>query len=100
MLTTWMGDMITDRGIGNGVSIIIFAGIIARMPTSIYQIYQEQFVNVSQSDWWKSGLFVVGLALLVIIIVMFVTWVEQANDRIQFNILAVQLVHLTVVTYH
>ncbi|MCP6565541.1 hypothetical protein NL503_29655, partial [Klebsiella pneumoniae] len=55
MLTTWMGDMITDRGIGNGVSIIIFAGIIARMPTSIYQIYQEQFVNVSQSDWWKSG---------------------------------------------
>lgn len=82
MLTTWMGDMITDRGIGNGVSIIIFAGIIARMPTSIYQIYQEQFVNVSQSDWWKSGLFVVGLALLVLIIVMFVTWVEQANDRI------------------
>lgn len=77
-----MGDMITDRGIGNGVSIIIFAGIIARMPTSIYQIYQEQFVNVSQSDWWKSGLFVVGLALLVLIIVMFVTWVEQANDRI------------------
>lgn len=82
MLTTWMGDMITDRGIGNGVSIIIFAGIIARMPTSIYQIYQEQFVNVAKSQWWQSGLFVVGLLLLVLIIVMFVTWVEQANDRI------------------
>ncbi|WP_137624883.1 preprotein translocase subunit SecY [Lactiplantibacillus pingfangensis] len=82
MLTTWMGDMITDRGMGNGVSIIIFAGIIARTPTSLYQIYQEQFVNVSKSQWWQSGLFVVGLLLLVIIIVMFVTWVEQANDRI------------------
>ncbi|AVK62635.1 preprotein translocase subunit SecY [Lactobacillus sp. CBA3606] len=82
MLTTWMGDMITDRGIGNGVSIIIFAGIIARTPTSIYQIYQEQFVNVAKSQWWLSILFVVGLLLLVIIIVMFVTWVEQANDRI------------------
>lgn len=82
MLTTWMGDMITDRGMGNGVSIIIFAGIIARTPTSLYQIYQEQFVNVSSSQWWQSGLFVVGLLLLVLIIVMFVTWVEQANDRI------------------
>jgi len=82
MLTTWMGDMITDRGMGNGVSIIIFAGIIARTPTSLYQIYQEQFVNVSKSDWWQSILFVIGLLLLVLIIVMFVTWVEQANDRI------------------
>ena len=82
MLTTWMGDMITDRGMGNGVSIIIFAGIIARTPTSLYQIYQEQFVNVSKNDWWQSILFVIGLLLLVLIIVMFVTWVEQANDRI------------------
>ncbi|BDZ30385.1 preprotein translocase subunit SecY [Lactiplantibacillus sp. WILCCON 0030] len=82
MLTTWMGDMITDRGMGNGVSIIIFAGIIARTPTSLYQIYQEQFVNVSKSQWWQSGLFVLGLLLIVLIIVMFVTWVEQANDRI------------------
>ncbi|KRO11528.1 preprotein translocase subunit SecY [Lactiplantibacillus xiangfangensis] len=82
MLTTWMGDMITDRGIGNGVSIIIFAGIIARVPTSIYQIYQEQFVNVAKDQWWQSGLFVVGLLLIVLIIVMFVTWVEQANDRV------------------
>ncbi|ETY74921.1 preprotein translocase subunit SecY [Lactiplantibacillus fabifermentans T30PCM01] len=82
MLTTWMGDMITDRGLGNGVSIIIFAGIIARMPTSIYQIYTEQFVNTSKSQWWQSGMFVLGLILLVLIIVMFVTWVEQANDRI------------------
>ncbi|MFD1420362.1 preprotein translocase subunit SecY [Lactiplantibacillus songbeiensis] len=82
MFTTWLGDMITDRGMGNGVSIIIFAGILARTPTSIYQIYQEQFVNVAKSQWWQSILFVLGLLVLVIAIVMFVTWVEQANDRV------------------
>ncbi len=82
MFTTWLGDMITDRGMGNGVSIIIFAGIIARTPTSLYQIYQEQFVNVAKSQWWQSILFCLGLLVLVILIVMFVTWVEQANDRV------------------
>ncbi|VDG17677.1 preprotein translocase subunit SecY [Lactobacillus plantarum JDM1] [Lactiplantibacillus mudanjiangensis] len=82
MFTTWLGDMITDRGMGNGVSIIIFAGIIARTPTSLYQIYQEQFVNVAKSQWWQSALFCLGLLVLVILIVMFVTWVEQANDRV------------------
>lgn len=82
MLATWMGDMITDRGLGNGVSILIFAGIIARTPTSIYQIYQEQFVDVAKSDWLNSFLFVGALIIVVLVIVIFVTWVQQASRRV------------------
>jgi len=82
MLATWMGDMITDRGLGNGVSILIFAGIIARTPTSIYQIYQEQFVDTAKSQWLNSFIFVAVLIVVVLVIVIFVTWVQQASRRV------------------
>lgn len=38
MLLTWMGEQITDKGVGNGVSMIIFAGIIARLPSGIQEL--------------------------------------------------------------
>lgn len=82
MLATWMGDMITDRGLGNGVSILIFAGIIARTPTSIYQIYQEQFVDTAKGQWLNSFIFVAVLIVAVLVIVIFVTWVQQASRRV------------------
>lgn len=82
MLTTWMGDMITDRGLGNGISMIIFAGIIARTPKSVYQIYQTYFVDADKGTLWKSVLFIVALIVLVLIIVTFVTWVQQAERRV------------------
>lgn len=82
MLTTWLGDMITERGIGQGVSMIIFAGIIARTPTGIHQIYVEQFVNTPKSQWTQSFMYV-GITLIAILaIVIFVTWVQQASRKI------------------
>lgn len=80
MFTTWLGDMITDRGLGNGISIIIMAGILARVPTGIQQIYQEQFENAT--NLVKPILFCVALAIIVLIIVTFVTYVEQAAYKI------------------
>lgn len=80
MFTTWLGDMITDRGLGNGVSIIIMAGILARVPTGIQQIYQEQFENAT--NLVKPILFCVALAIIVLIIVTFVAYVEQAAYKI------------------
>ncbi|MGY3732130.1 preprotein translocase subunit SecY [Pediococcus acidilactici] len=82
MLTTWLGDMITERGIGQGVSMIIFAGIIARTPTGIQQIYTEQFVNTPKSKWGQSFLYVGLILLAVLAIVIFVTWVQQASRKI------------------
>jgi preprotein translocase subunit SecY len=82
MLTTWLGDMITERGIGQGVSMIIFAGIIARTPTGIHQIYIEQFVNTDKSQWGQSFMYVGLILLAVLAIVIFVTWVQQASRKI------------------
>lgn len=82
MLTTWLGDMITERGIGQGVSMIIFAGIIARTPTGIQQIYTEQFVNTPKSQWGQSFLYVGLILLAVLAIAIFVTWVQQASRKI------------------
>ena len=82
MLTTWLGDMITERGIGQGVSMIIFTGIIARTPTGIQQIYTEQFVNTPKSQWGQSFLYVGLILLAVLAIVIFVTWVQQASRKI------------------
>lgn len=80
MFTTWLGDMITERGLGNGISMIIMAGILARIPTGIYQIYTEQFASASQI--WQPILYVVILILVILIIVTFVTYVQQANYKI------------------
>ncbi|SEM76348.1 protein translocase subunit secY/sec61 alpha [Ligilactobacillus sp. WC1T17] len=80
MFTTWLGDMITERGLGNGISMIIMAGIIARVPVGIQKIYTEQFK--SASNLWQPILYAVVLLVVVLLIVTFVTYVQQANYKI------------------
>lgn len=82
MFATWLGDMITDRGLGNGVSMLIFAGIIARMPAGVYQLFKEQVLQAPKGDAWKGWLFLVVVFVLVIAVVVFVTWVQQAIRKI------------------
>ncbi|MCP9329409.1 preprotein translocase subunit SecY [Liquorilactobacillus satsumensis] len=82
LFTTWLGDMITDRGFGNGISMIIMAGILARIPTGVKQIYTEQFADASSGELWKGILFVAVLLVAILIIVTFVTYVQQANYKI------------------
>ena len=82
MFTTWLGDMITDRGLGNGISMIIMAGILSRVPDGIVQIYKDQFSGVTGSDLWEPILYVVILLIVILIIVTFVTYVEQASYKI------------------
>ncbi|MFD0898296.1 preprotein translocase subunit SecY [Loigolactobacillus binensis] len=83
MLVTWMGEQITDKGLGNGISMIIFAGIIARLPTGIYQVYQQWFAtNPSQSQFWMYILYSVLLVIAIFVVVVFVTYVQQAERRI------------------
>ncbi|MDM7492079.1 preprotein translocase subunit SecY [Lentilactobacillus kefiri] len=82
MLTTWMGDMITERGLGNGISMIIFAGIIARIPVGLQSLWTQYFVGVTGADLWQPILFAVALLIIVLVIVTFVTWVQQAERRV------------------
>ncbi len=43
----WLGEQITERGIGNGMSLIIFAGIVVGLPSAIVEIYEK----VASGDW-------------------------------------------------
>ncbi|MCD2255344.1 preprotein translocase subunit SecY [Lactobacillus sp. CC-MHH1034] len=82
MLLTWMGEQITDRGLGNGITMIIFAGIIARLPSGSYQLFRDQVVNAGKGNQWKGYIFLVVLVILVLAITQFVTYVQQANRKI------------------
>ncbi|WP_430610790.1 preprotein translocase subunit SecY [Enterococcus sp. DIV0876] len=82
MLVTWLGEQITERGIGNGVSMIIFAGIISRLPASIKELIEDYFINVEKSDIWVNALFMLILVVAVLLVITFVTYVQQAERKI------------------
>jgi preprotein translocase subunit SecY len=68
----WMGELITDRGIGNGMSLLIFTSIAARFPDSLMAIH-------TQSGKWDTFTLVILIGFLVIALVVFV---EQSQRRI------------------
>ncbi len=72
----WLGEQITERGIGNGISLIIFAGIVARMPTAI----GNTFRLISTGEM---GIFpIIILVALMVVVVGFIIFVEQGQRRI------------------
>ena len=73
----WLGEQITERGIGNGMSLIIFAGIVAGLPAGIAQIYSKTFVT----NQWHPLQMIVILAVMVLV-VAFIVLVERGERRI------------------
>jgi preprotein translocase subunit SecY len=72
----WLGEQITERGIGNGISLIIFAGIVARMPTATGNTFRLLSTG-------EMGLFVVLiLVVLMILVIAFIIYMEQGQRRI------------------
>jgi preprotein translocase subunit SecY len=76
----WLGDEITNKGIGNGVSLIIMAGIVNTLPSMFVTAFQSLIPNANNEvlAWAKFIIFV----LLYVFIVVGVIWVEQAERRI------------------
>jgi preprotein translocase subunit SecY len=73
----WLGEQITDRGVGNGMSLIIFTGIVVGLPRAIDSIYQNTFVNRT----WPVLQMIAILAVMVAV-VAFVVLVERGERRI------------------
>ena len=67
----WMGELITDRGIGNGMSLLIFTSIASRFPTSLSAIHDQ--------SGWATFILVILIGFLVIALVVFV---EQSQRRV------------------
>ena len=76
----WLGDEITNKGIGNGVSLIIMAGIVNTLPSMFVTAFQSLIPNANNEvlAWAKFIIFI----LLYVLIVVGVIWVEQAERRI------------------
>jgi preprotein translocase subunit SecY len=73
----WLGEQITDRGIGNGMSLIIFAGIVVGLPGAIGNIYTNVFVT---KEWGVITLAVI--LIMMIAVVAFIVLVERGERRI------------------
>jgi preprotein translocase subunit SecY len=75
----WLGEQITDRGIGNGMSLLIFTGIVAGLPRGIVDL-----VNKVQTEAWGPMSFVVVLLLVagMAVVVGFIVFVERSERRI------------------
>lgn len=75
----WLGELITEKGLGNGVSLIIFAGIVSRIPTAAISIY-NQFLATGIT---VKGLFItVAILVIAIAAITFVVWFSNAERRI------------------
>ncbi len=75
----WLGEQITDRGIGNGMSLLIFAGIVAGLPRGVGELIQKV-----QTNAWGSLTIMAMMVLLVgmIAVVAFIVFVERSERRI------------------
>jgi preprotein translocase subunit SecY len=79
MFLMWIGAQITRRGIGNGISLLIFAGIVARLPQAVYELYGRV----------RSGnlnlVFVIVVFVMFVAVVALVVFEQQGQRKIQVN---------------
>ena len=75
-LVMWLGEQITEHGIGNGISIILFVGIISRFPNAIAQTVT--YIKTGALPWWVALLMYLGALAMIVLIV----YVNDAERRI------------------
>ena len=75
----WLGELVTERGIGNGISIIIFSSIVAGLPRAIGQAFE----GARQGD--INLLMLLSVALVAIVAIAFIVWIERGQRRITVN---------------
>jgi len=79
MFLMWVGEQITARGIGNGISLIIFVGIVAELPAAL-----AQFLSQGRSGAISPAV-IIGVILMVIITIAFVVFMERALRKIHIQ---------------
>ncbi len=76
MFLMWLGEQITARGIGNGISLVIFIGIIAELPGALAQFFEQGRTGQINT------LVIIGVLMLAVAVIYFVVFVERAQRRI------------------
>jgi preprotein translocase subunit SecY len=76
MFLMWLGEQVTARGVGNGISLIIFAGIVANLPRALAQVFELSRTGA------MSAAFLILLLALAVGVIVFVVFVERAQRRL------------------
>jgi len=76
MFLMWLGEQITARGIGNGISLIIMAGIVATLPGALAGLFEQGRTGA------MSGIVILAIILAVILVIAFICFMERAQRRI------------------
>jgi preprotein translocase subunit SecY len=79
MFLMWLGEQITKRGIGNGISLLIFAGIVARLPQAVYELIQQ----VRRGE--QNPVFVAVVFVMFIAVVTLVVFEQQGQRKISVH---------------
>ena len=79
MFLMWLGEQITQRGIGNGISLIIFSGIVAEIPRALVTTFELGRTGAI------STLMLISIFLLLVITIMFIVFMERALRKILIN---------------
>ncbi len=77
MFLVWLGEQITARGVGNGISLIIFAGIVAQLPIAIVST-----LDMSAKGTLGGPLVIVALLVMVVAVIALIVFVERAQRRV------------------
>ena len=72
----WLGEQITSRGVGNGISLIIFAGIVAQLPVALAQVLELGRTGA------MSALAIIAILVMVVVVISFVVFMERAQRRL------------------
>lgn len=78
----WLGEQITTHGVGNGISIIIFAGIVADIPNIVNQLYAQYFDGINNDELFINIVIVLLIALVVLAVTVGVIYIQQALRKI------------------
>lgn len=79
MFLMWLGEQITQRGIGNGSSLIIFAGIVAELPSALAGTLELGRQGAI------SAVLIIGIAIMIVAVIAFIVFMERAQRRLLIN---------------
>ncbi|NCN87293.1 MAG: preprotein translocase subunit SecY [Candidatus Pacebacteria bacterium] len=77
MIVMWLGELLSEYGVGNGISMILFAGIVSQFPVAV-----AQAISVSSSEQWTTNIIFVGLFLAIISLIVYV---NEAIRKVQIQ---------------
>ncbi|WP_461308682.1 preprotein translocase subunit SecY, partial [Albidovulum sp.] len=79
MFLMWLGEQITSRGIGNGISLIIFVGIVAEIPRALAQFFEQGRIGALSTP------AILGVLVMIVAVIAFVVFMERALRKIHIQ---------------